>query len=249
MEGPTGTLQRAAVILDAFTGTDHMNLSQVVAATGLPRTSVHRVLEQLVALRWVHRDGMDYRLGARMIELGAAAARQNVLRRAALPTLQRLHRLSGCVVHLGIRDGADAVYLDKVGGESAPHVRSRIGDRLPLSTSTIGKALLSVESVSPSDSPDVVRARELRMVADMERCMKGFGCVAVPIGRIGESEAAALSVFGPTARVGDRRLLSAAQAAAAEILRHLDPARRGAATGTVGNHDGTAGRPRGAAFV
>ncbi len=113
MEGPTGTLQRAAVILDVFEGADRLNLSQIVAATGLPRTSVHRALEQLVALRWVYREGMDYQLGMRMIELGAAAAQQNALRRAALPSLRRLHQLTGCVVHLAVRDGSEAVYLEK----------------------------------------------------------------------------------------------------------------------------------------
>ena len=119
MEGPTGTLQRAAVILDALENVGQMNLSQVAAATGLPRTSVHRALEQLVALRWVSRDGMDYRLGLRMIVLGAAAAHQDELRRAALPTLQWLHRVSGCVVHLGIRDDTEAVHLETIGGEFA----------------------------------------------------------------------------------------------------------------------------------
>ena len=222
MEGPTGSLQRAAVILDVFEGADRLNLSQVVAATGLPRTSVHRALEQLVALRWVYREGMDYQLGMRMIELGAAAAQQNALRRAALPSLRRLHQVTGCVVHLGVRDGSEAVYLEKIGGESAPLVRSRVGDRLPIASSTIGKALMAITDAADVDSPEIARIRELRLAYDPERCLKGFSCVAVPIGKIGGTEAAALSVFGPADRVRDKRMMSSAQTAAAEIWRRID---------------------------
>ena len=139
-------------------------------------------------------------------------------------------------MHLGIRDGTEAVHLETIGGEFAPSVWSRIGNRLPLATSTIGKALLSVDPASPADSPEITRVRELRMVAEMDRYAKGFGCVAVPIGRIGRSGSAALSVSGPTSRVRDRRLLSSAQTAAAEILRRIDPVRLGTAGGFTRKH-------------
>jgi len=104
---PTGVLRRAALILDAFDGADRLNLSQIVAATGLPQSSAHRLLEHLVTLQWIRRDHMDYRLGLRVIELGARAVQQNSLRRAALPSLRWLHQRTGCVVHLGVLDGAE----------------------------------------------------------------------------------------------------------------------------------------------
>ncbi|MGU3586875.1 IclR family transcriptional regulator [Rhodococcus sp. C26F] len=211
-------MQRTALILSALENAERLTLSRIVAATGLSRTSVHRALEQLVELRWVHRDGMNYRLGLRMIELGAAAAQQNMLRRAALPTLHRLHRTSGCIVHLGILDGDEAVYLEAVGGGGSAASNSRVGKRLPAASSTIGRALLAAQGI---DSPEAERVRQTRLVYDQEQCMKGFGCVAVPIGQVESSQAAALSVFGPSARVGDRRLLSSAQSAAAEIWRRI----------------------------
>lgn len=215
---PKGTIQRTALILSALENADRLTLSRIVAVTGLSRTSVHRTLEQLVELRWVHRDGMNYRLGLRMIELGAAAAQQNMLRRAALPTLHRLHRISGCVVHLGVLDGDEAVYLEAIGDERSIASNSRVGKRLPAASSTIGRALLAAHGI---DSPEAERVRQTRLVYDQEQCMKGFGCAAVPIGRVESSQAAALSVFGPSARIGDRRLLSSAQSAAAEIWRRI----------------------------
>ncbi|MFD4181217.1 IclR family transcriptional regulator [Rhodococcus sp. NPDC058514] len=221
-EGTTGTLQRAALILGAFTGDARLNLSQIVAATGLPRTSVHRALEQLVALRWVHRHGMDYQLGMRMIELGAVAAQQNSLRRAALPSLHWLHQRTGCIVHLGVLDGPEVVYLEKVGGEFAPSVRSHVGSRLPARSSTIGAALLAVAGPAPEDAPDIDRVRESRIAYGREQCLKGFSCVAVPIGPVDRVEsAAALSLFGPAAKIDDKQLLLSAQTAAAQIWRRI----------------------------
>ncbi|MEV0076201.1 IclR family transcriptional regulator [Nocardia neocaledoniensis] len=219
-DAPTGVLQRAALILDAFDGADRLNLSQIVAATGLPRTSVHRALEHLVTLRWIQRDHMDYQLGMRMIELGATAIQQNSLRQAALPSLQWLHRVTGCIVHLGVLDGTDVVYLDKVGGELAPGIRSRVGTRLPAYSSTIGKALLAVDGSARFGSPDIHRVRESRIAYGREQCMKGFSCAAAPIGQLDREGAAAVSVFGSVTKVGvDRQVRMAVQTAAADIWR------------------------------
>ncbi|MFX1758399.1 MULTISPECIES: helix-turn-helix domain-containing protein [unclassified Rhodococcus (in: high G+C Gram-positive bacteria)] len=232
---PKGTIQRTALILSALENAERLTLSRIVAATGLSRTSVHRALEQLVELRWVHRDGMDYQLGLRMIELGSAAAQHNMVRRAALPTLHRLHRISGCVVHLGVLDGDDAVYLEAIGDEGSAVSNSRAGKRLPAASSTIGRALLAALG---SDSPEAERVRQTRLAYDQEQCRKGFGCAAVPIGRIDTGQAAALSVFGPSARIGDRRLLASAQSAAAEIWRRIQaspPTGRVARTWQHGN--------------
>ncbi|MGW5381308.1 IclR family transcriptional regulator [Nocardia sp. NPDC003963] len=221
-ETPAGVLRRAALILDALDGVERRNLSQIVAATGLPLSSVHRALEQLVALRWVQRSGKDYHLGMRIIELGSAAAQQNSLRRAALPSLHRLHRATGCIVHLGVLDGPEVVYLAKIGGDLVPAVRSRVGSRMPAESSVIGKALLTADRSARGSSPDIDRAREMRVVAEHEKCMKGFSCVAVPIEIAGHDDPAAVSIFGSMARIrADRRIRQSVQAAAAEIGRRM----------------------------
>ncbi|WP_280348680.1 IclR family transcriptional regulator [Nocardia neocaledoniensis] len=225
---PTGVLRRAALILDAFDGADRLNLSQIVAATGLPQSSAHRLLEHLVTLQWIRRDHMDYRLGLRVIELGARAVQQNSLRRAALPSLRWLHQRTGCVVHLGVLDGADVVYLEKVGGELVPGIRSRVGGRAPAHSSTIGKALLAVDGSAHTGSPDIRRVRESRIAYGREQCMKGFSCAAAPIGRIAHEGAAAVSVFGSAAKIGvDNQLRLAVQTAAADIWRRVNAPQQG----------------------
>lgn len=225
----TGVMQRAALILDALDGVEHLNLSQIVAATGLPLSSVHRALEQMVALRWVQRHGKDYQLGMRIIELGSAASQQNSLRRAALPSLHWLYKVTGCVVHLGVLDGEEVVYLEKVGGELIAGVRTRVGSRLRAETSAIGKALLAVDGSAPAGLQDAERVRELRIVHEHEKCMKGFSCVAAPIGPIGIGETAAVSVFGSVAQIRtDQKIRLSVQTAAAEIGRRMHRSQSGA---------------------
>ncbi|ORI11932.1 transcriptional regulator [Rhodococcus sp. 1163] len=230
-EPPTGVLRRAARILDTFEAqagglAGGLNLTQVVAATGLPVSSVHRALEQMVSLRWLHRQGMEYRLGMRLTELGSAAADADALRQAALPSLRWLHHNTGFVVHLGVLDGTDVVYLEKIGGESIPDIQSRVGSRMPAHSSTIGKALLALDRTVDAERSEIDQVRESRIAYARERCIKGFSCVAAPIGPQRWGDAAAISVFGATARVDtDEQLRMSLQAAAADIWRRLNTQR------------------------
>ena len=146
---PTGGLDRAALLLDAFDGPGRLNLAQVVRRTGLSRSSAHRMLERLVQLHWLRRDGRDYELGMRLFELGSLALHQDRLHQAALPYLHELHRLTGHVVHLAVLDGVDVVYLDKIGPGFGARLPSRIGGRQPAHCTSVGKALLA--NLAPSE--------------------------------------------------------------------------------------------------
>ena len=83
VETPSAVIDRVSLVLDAFDGPWRLNLAQIVSRTGLPRSSAHRMLERLVALRWLRRNGRDYELGMRLVELGSLAVHQDRLHRAA----------------------------------------------------------------------------------------------------------------------------------------------------------------------
>jgi len=225
---PTGVLRRAAWILDVFeskidASTTGLNLAEVVAATGLPQSSVHRALEQMVVLRWLHREGMEYRLGMRLAELGSAAVDNDALRLAALPSLRWLHHRTGCVVQLGVLEGDDVVYLEKIGGESVPAIRTRAGSRVLARSSTIGAALLALNTSPVPADPDIMKVRQSRIAYKRDGCLKGFSCLAAPIGPRGRDHAAAISIFGVGSRVGDdRQLRMPLQSSAAAIWRRLN---------------------------
>ena len=146
---PTAGLDRAALLLDAFDGPGRLTLAQIVRRTGLPRSSAHRMLERLVQLRWLRREGRDYELGMRLFELGSLAVHQDRLHRAALPFLHELHRLTGHAVHLAVLEGIDVVYLEKSAGRFGVGLPSRVGGRQPAHCTSVGKVLLahSPESV------------------------------------------------------------------------------------------------------
>lgn len=227
---PGGVLRRAALILDVFAAqtascSTGRNLTQIVFATGLPQASVHRTLEQLVALGWLSREGMQYRLGMRLAELGSAAVNDDALRLAALPSMRWLHLQTRCVVQLATLDGDEVVYLERVGGESVPAIKTRVGSRIPARQSTIGAALLSLEPGDSAAELDIASVRNSRIAYRRDGCLEGFACIAAPIGPYGRSQAAAISVFGTAQRVADdvqiRRWL---QAAAATIWQRLNTA-------------------------
>ncbi|MFG2296841.1 IclR family transcriptional regulator [Streptomyces sp. NPDC048603] len=139
---PLSLLEKAARVLGAFERAEpRLSLTEVVRRSGIPRSSAHRILDQLVRLRWLEREGRDYRLGLRMLELGALASHHNRLRRAALPLLGALHERTGRPVQLSVLDGPEVVCLERVGaaGGGTP----RVGGRLPAYRTAAGRAILA----------------------------------------------------------------------------------------------------------
>ncbi|KDE12249.1 MULTISPECIES: IclR family transcriptional regulator [Rhodococcus] len=216
---PSAVLDRVSLVLDAFDGAGRLTLAQIVRRTGLPRSSAHRMLERLVTMRWLHREGRDYTLGLRLMELGSLAVHQDRLHATALPHLQELHRATGLVVHLAVLDDNDLVYLEKLGGRLAGAVPTRIGGRRPAHSTALGKALLSYTGVP---GPEYDRVREHGIAYERGESVPGFGCIAVPVGPIG-SAAAAVSVCGPLAHMRfDHRLTAPVRMAATAVWRTLD---------------------------
>lgn len=143
-EIPNSMVERMTAILDAFEGRAALlSLEDVADHAGLPRSTVHRILHQLVRLDWIEHTAVGYRLGRRALGLAGGDGGRSELRAAAAPVLHRLQLQTGLVVHLTVLEGGDSVYLDKVGGRFAGYVPSRVGGRLPAYTTAGGKAILA----------------------------------------------------------------------------------------------------------
>jgi DNA-binding IclR family transcriptional regulator len=239
---PSAVIDRVSLVLDAFEGPGRLTLAQIVRRTGLPRSSAHRMLERLVALRWLRRTGRDYELGMRLVELGSLAVHQDRMHKAAIPLLHELHRATGLVVHLAILDGSDVVYLDKVGDRMMAALPTRVGGRQPAHCTAVGKAILAYRGDAEASVGTDLLARRTKysissaaqlgaelgkvrshgVAFDREESVAGFGCVAAPIG--GPSDAAAaISVCGPMSRMQfDQRLAAPVRMAAMGIWRNVD---------------------------
>ncbi|OBG30477.1 IclR family transcriptional regulator [Mycobacterium sp. 852002-51057_SCH5723018] len=236
---PTAVIDRISLVLDAFDGPGRLTLAQIVRHTGLPRSSAHRMLERLVQLRWLRRSGRDYELGMRLVELGSLAVHQDRLVRAASPLLGELHRATGLVVHLAVLDGGDVVYLDKVGDPMSSPIPTRVGGRQPAHCTAVGKAILAYSdeeagidlrtrmtkysiSSPPQLTAELAKVRAHGVAFEREEALLGFGCVAAPIGGLGEA-VAAVSVCGPMNHMRfDQRLAAPVRMTAMGIWRNIE---------------------------
>lgn len=219
---PTAVLDRVSLVLDTFDGPGRLTLAQIVRRTGLPRSSAHRLLERLVSMRWLRREGRDYELGMRLVELGSLAVHQDRLHAAALPLLHELYRVTGFVVHLGILDGPDVVYLEKIGGRLAAAVPTRVGERRDAPTTALGQVLLAFESPQPTTHSQRARIREAGVAFERGIGLPGFSCLAAPIGLPGQA-VAAVSICGPTTALRNDHISAApVRMAASAIWRAID---------------------------
>jgi DNA-binding IclR family transcriptional regulator len=216
---PPSMVERMTRILGAFDGaTPRLTLQEIVDRSGLPRSTTHRILDQLVRLRWLDHSAGAYRLGMRSLELGGLAVAHNELREATAPLLHDLHLRTATTAHLAILDRLDVVYLDKVGGRSDVGA-TRVGGRTPAHATAAGKAILAwtdprhVQAVFRGHlAPRTPRtlhtmeALEQELVAvrargglayDREESAPGVASVAAPLRGSGRA-VAAVSLSGPS---------------------------------------------------
>lgn len=139
---------RVLAILGAFDiAHPRLSLSEISRRSGLPLATTHRLIGELVAWRGLNRcDDGAYEIGLRLWEVGLLGPLHTRLREVALPFLQTLYEATRENVHLAVRDGNDALYVEKLSGHRSVPIISHIGGRLPLHATGVGKALLAHET-------------------------------------------------------------------------------------------------------
>lgn len=141
---PTGTqtLLRGLGVVQAV-ASGARDLKEIARVIGTTRSTTHRLVSCLVEERYLRvLPQVGYLLGPRLIELGFQAREEVPLAILARPYLDELSALTGDTVHLAIREGDDVLYLHKNPGRNGPEMRSRVGHRMPLARTGIGKALM-----------------------------------------------------------------------------------------------------------
>jgi DNA-binding IclR family transcriptional regulator len=153
-------LDRAVRILALFdTDTPALTVSQVATRAGLHVATASRLVGQLVGHGLLARepDG-TVRIGLRLWELGSRAAPTRGLRETALPFLEDLHAVVGHHAQLGVRDGTEVIFVERLSAPRAVVNYSRVAGRLPLHASSSGLVLLAA---SPHDVKEQVLAGPL----------------------------------------------------------------------------------------
>ncbi|MEX3986057.1 IclR family transcriptional regulator [Paraburkholderia sp. EG287A] len=137
----TQTLLRGLAILEAAAA-GVRDLRSFGAVLGTTRSTTHRLVSSLVQARYLRQVQGGYLLGPKLIELGTIALEQMPLTAVARPHLQALADETLDTIHLGVRDGDDVLYIDKIPGQRGLEMRSRVGHRMPLASTGIGKAMM-----------------------------------------------------------------------------------------------------------
>lgn len=159
-----------------------LTLAELTRHTALPHATVRRLVHELLAAGALDRtaDGR-FTIGLRLWELGTLAPLSVPLRTVALPFIEDLHAALHQHVQLAVLDGREALVVERFSARNAVGLASRVGGRLPLHGSAVGKVLLAhggrklIEAVLAAELPrftprTVIDPGELR--AELTACAR-----------------------------------------------------------------------------
>jgi len=222
-------VERALLLLKTFLSQEpELAAGEISKRIELDPSTTFRLLATLESHGFVKQDAVTgkYRLGVQCLELGSQFLKSNDVRESALKVMQSLRDQFGETVHLGILDGDEIVYLEKVTGSHAIGLMSsRVGGRAPAHATAIGKVLLAnmpQEELAARNTrrklarcteatitnwndlqKELARILENGYAIDNQEHETGVKCVAAPIyGHQGVI--AALSISGPVERIEEQ---------------------------------------------
>ena len=159
-EAGRSVMSKAFAILDALRAAETgLTRAQISRRTGLPMTTVHRLATELRrhgALEMTERG--TYHVGPWLWEVGTLTSRTMTLRDLAMPFMEDLYEATHENVQLAVLDGYEALVVEKIRGLRSVPITSRVGGRLPLHATGVGKALLAF---APTEFMEEVIARGL----------------------------------------------------------------------------------------
>lgn len=139
------SIDKALAVLEAIA--EHHRVTDIAAATGVSKSTVHRILQSLVEWGFARPDGSGgYEPGPRILTLAGRVMSRFDPARQASAALRALHDRTGYTTHFAIRSGDEAVYVDKLEGRRPYQMHSRVGMSLRLHCTAIGKAVLAALS-------------------------------------------------------------------------------------------------------
>src|SRR4051794_20380044 len=143
--GSIAVLHKALDILETLQNADGPQaLDQIAAATGVARSTTHRLLQNLLSRGYLERTSSGkYSLGLKLLEIGATVRQRQSLRDIARPIMLELRERLGETINLGKVRGDSVLYLETVESEHAFRVSAALGIRDPLHVTSIGKAILA----------------------------------------------------------------------------------------------------------
>lgn len=227
----TQTLSRGLALLE-LVGDGIGDVRGIAEQLDIPRSTAARMLANLVAEGYLHHvPYRGYTLGPKLILLGQRASEQRPLVSIAHPFLEALSQETRDTVHFGVLDRGEVLYLDKLSGSRGLEMRSRVGARMPVASTGLGKSMMMArarqewqgfydEAViyagTQSDRPpmcsfeelaaDLVEAADRGWTYDLEENEWGIRCVGAPVRDVSGQAVAAISVASAITFMPDDRM-------------------------------------------
>ncbi|KXX55992.1 IclR family transcriptional regulator [Rhodococcus sp. LB1] len=140
---PPSILAKAFLVIGAFNEQDRvLTLTQISCKTGLPKSTVHRLLQRLGELDVIEEHGAGYRLGIRLLQL-VSSMPVDGMREVALPHLARLQAWSKESVHFGVLRGNEVVILQALFAVDHARPIGEVGTRIPAHLSSMGRVMMA----------------------------------------------------------------------------------------------------------
>jgi DNA-binding IclR family transcriptional regulator len=148
------SIDRALDILETLSeASNGLGVSQIAQRTGLHKSTVHRLLSTLTGRGYAEKnpEGL-YRIGMKPIEIVSVHINSLELHTEAWPYVAQITRELGLTSHLGVLEGDQVIYIERMDMYSGIKLYSQIGIRVPAYCSSLGKCLLSNFSKEALDS-------------------------------------------------------------------------------------------------
>ncbi|HVV07987.1 IclR family transcriptional regulator [Amycolatopsis sp.] len=237
---PGSILSKAFDVLGAF-GPQHrvLTLTEIARSSGLPKSTVHRLLGRLTALGVIEPHGAGFKVGLPMRRFASAMPIES-LRQSALPHLGALHQWSRRHVHLGALRGSRVVFVERLMMPEHGLPSADPGTDLPAHATALGKVLLAhvtpeeteaalagpLAALAPNtitDAADLVKelgeVRQNQVAVARGESHPDVTCVAAPILIRGRAVGAVSVSTGTKDAAVDRALKDAVRVAADRVAR------------------------------
>jgi len=199
---PANASEKTLLVLEAVLTQDRF--TDIVAATGLAKATVHRILMTLVDREFVTVSQQGgYLPGPKVLSLAGRALQRIDISAIAQPYVDALVARVHCTVHLGVANGDEIIYLIRSDSDKPYRMPSRVGNSIPMHTTGIGKVVLATYTDDALDHfvaraglprltentitdlealrAEVRQVHDLGYARDREENVPGIGCVAAPI--------------------------------------------------------------------
>jgi len=221
--GTVKTARTTFQILEALKRRNGATVTELTEEFDLSNSSIHNYLNTLEEDGYVVKNGKEYKVGLRLLDLGGFARRDQRIYDIAKSGVTSLAESTGEMANLVVEEKGKGVYLHRAHGDKAVKTDSYTGQRVHLHNTALGKAILAhlpTERVDeiidqhglPETTPNTITTRdalfeELETIReegvsfDDEARVQGLRCVAVPIINNNDRVEGAISVSGPTSRL------------------------------------------------